>query len=73
MNIKLSQNRNIIAGSSIWLTACVFMLAVYATHDRVPLLIGMVYLFAIVVGGGLLTWGALEQRKLSKHRLSTNN
>jgi hypothetical protein len=62
MTIRLSQNRKILAGSSISLIACLFMLAVYGTHDHVPLPIVVVYLLALVVGSSLLTWVVSRKR-----------
>jgi len=73
MNIGLSQNRNVLAGSSIWLSSCIFMLAVYATHEHMSLPIMVVYLLALVSGGGFLTWGTFEDKNQMKHRLSISN
>ncbi len=66
--ISLTRSRKSIAGLSMIVTASAFMVAAYGTVDRVPLPILVVYLTAIIIGGALLTFGNVEERKLSVPR-----
>jgi hypothetical protein len=66
--MRLSRNPKILVGSSIILTACAFMVAVYGTHFHVPLPIVVVYALSLIIGGSLQTWGLLEEKKRNNPR-----
>jgi len=61
--MRLTRNPKILIGSSIILTACAFMFAVYGTHFHVPLPIVVVYGSSLIIGGGLQTWGLMEEKR----------
>ncbi len=65
-NVRFPRNRKFIAGACIWGTASIFMLAIMGTRFPMSLPILIVYIAAVLFGGGLFIWGAIEATKQKK-------
>jgi dolichol kinase len=69
----ITQNPKRLAGSSVMITAGVFMILVFGNFDHVPLEFVVVFLLAQCFGCWAHITSALEEKRLKTHANLTNH
>jgi len=59
--MKITRNRKSLVGSAVVITTNLFMLAVYASLDRLPLPVFLAYLVLFCIGSTTMIVGVAEQ------------